>query len=90
MTPLSCTFSLLRSKNTTAESVIALVMSVIDNLLSWEDMDMPSEDVEPILADSVATEVTESCMFCSQSIADIILLLPDITSSPSLAYNLHN
>jgi len=75
VTPLSCTFSLLRSKSATADSVVAIVMNVIDSLLSWEDLDMPSADVEPILAKSVAIEITENSMFDNYSFVNIYLFL---------------
>jgi hypothetical protein len=61
ITPLSSTFALLCSKNAAADSVVALIMDIVDSLLSSEDMQMPS-DTAPIVVDFVANEANDKSM----------------------------
>jgi hypothetical protein len=68
-TPLSSTFALLCAKTPAADTVVALVMDMVDCLLSSEDMETPS-NAAPILVDHVASEAMDSSMilvlFCTR------------------------
>jgi hypothetical protein len=65
-TPLSSTFALLCAKNPAADSVVALIMDIVDSLLSSEDMETPS-DAAPILVECVASEAVDSGTFVIHS-----------------------